>query len=67
MTFTICKEKVGGKRGLDSLKMVREGLRYKCHDCDGVFPTARIRVRSVHKGLRYKCDICRMIFRKDSL
>ena len=31
LTFdcTICKEKVGSKKGLDSLKMVHEGLRYK--------------------------------------
>ena len=70
LTFdcTICKEKVVSKKRLDSLKMVPEGLGYKCHECDGVFTTksyARIHVRSVRKGLRYKFDICRMKFRKD--
>ena len=27
----ICKEKVGSKKELDSLKMVFEGLRFECH------------------------------------
>ena len=42
-----------------------EGLRYECHECDGVFTCkkdVRRHVKSVHKGLKYDCDMCEVKF-----
>ena len=60
--FVFCQLKYNSKKPLDHhIKKVHEGLKYECHECNGLFCSiqgVKKHVNMVHKGLTYDCDIC---------
>ena len=64
MTAMFVNTRAIAKQRLNShINIEHKGIRYECHECDGVFKGkegVRKHVERVHKGLKVDCDMCEL-------